>query len=178
MQGAIIYKGKYGATRDYAGFLSKELDLPVSNETLTGGQLINSDYILIGSSVYVGKLSLRKWLIRHQEWLKQKKLFFFIVCGTPASDHKKTDKIISDNIPPALRHNEIFFLRGRLIIRQLSWADRLLLRMGASLTKDPQQKKEMLQDFDDVEVSRIRPMVKAVKEWEQAQQERVLQVLG
>jgi menaquinone-dependent protoporphyrinogen IX oxidase len=60
MQGAIVYKGKYGATRDYATLLSTALNLPVSNETLTGGQLLHADYLFIGSAVYAGRLSLRK----------------------------------------------------------------------------------------------------------------------
>lgn len=43
MQGTIVYKGKYGATREYAERLSKTLDLPVADSTLTGGQLLKAD---------------------------------------------------------------------------------------------------------------------------------------
>jgi menaquinone-dependent protoporphyrinogen IX oxidase len=124
MQGAIVYKGKYGATRDYATLLSTALNLPVSNETLTGGQLLHADYLFIGSAVYAGRLSLRNWLARHQDFLKTKKLFFFIVCGTPAEETATTAKIIADNIPDFLQHNAVFFLKGRLVIQQLSWIDR------------------------------------------------------
>lgn len=172
MQGAIIYKGRYGATHDYAALLSKELGLPVSNETLTGGQLIHADYLFIGSAVYAGKFSLRNWLIRHQEWLKDKKLFFFIVCATPAEDKEKTAKLIADNIPVCLQQNSIFFLKGRLVVQRLSWIDRTVLRLGAALTKDPQQKKHMLQDFDGVHVSNLRPLIQAFKLWELAELEK------
>lgn len=166
MKGVIIYKGKYGATRQYAEILSKELNLPASTPVITGGQLMDADYVLIGSAVYMGRLLLKSWLIRNEEWLKTKKLFFFIVCGTPAADKEKTDKIIADNIPLSLRSNTIFFLKGRMIKGNLTYTDRLLLKMGAWLTKDPQEKKAMLQDFDEVGLPALRPLLQALKLWD------------
>lgn len=174
MKGVIIYKGKYGATRQYAEMLSKELNLPAFTPVITGGQLMHADYVLIGSAVYVGKLQLQSWLIRNQEWLKTKKLFFFIVCGTPASDKEKTDKIIADNIPPLLRNNSIFFLKGRMIKRNLSWTDRLLIKMGAWLTKDLEEKKRMQEDFDGVEVASLRPVLHALKLWDLEKRQQLL----
>ena len=177
MKGVIIYKGKYGATRDYADLLAKELDLPVFTPTITGGQLMDADYVLIGSAVYIGKLQLQSWLIRNQEWLKTKKLFFFIVCGTPATDKEKTAKIIADNIPRSLRDNPVFFLKGRMIMHKLSWTDRLLLKMGARLAKDPKEKAAMLQDFDGVEAVRIQPLVQALQAWKSAKKQEALHTI-
>lgn len=174
MKGVIIYKGKYGATREYADLLSKELNLPVFTPTITGGQLMDADYVLIGSAVYIGKLQLQSWLIRNQEWLKTKKLFFFIVCGTPAADKEKTARIIAENIPRSLRDNPVFFLKGRMIIRKLSWLDRLLLKMGARFTKDPQERKAMLQDFDGVEANRLQPLLHALKLWDLEKRQALL----
>lgn len=77
MKGVFIYKGKYGATRDYATLLSKELNFPVFTPTITRGAFMDADYVLIGSSVYVGKLLLQSWLIRNEKWLKTKKLVFY-----------------------------------------------------------------------------------------------------
>ncbi|NII27794.1 hypothetical protein HB364_22115 [Pseudoflavitalea sp. X16] len=177
MKGIIIYKGKYGATREYADMLSKELNLPVFTPTITGGQLIDADYVLIGSAVYIGKLQLQSWLIRNQEWLKSKKLFFFIVCGTPAAAKEKTAKIIADNIPRSLRNNPVFFLKGRMIMRKLSWTDRLLLKLGARLARDPQEKKAMLQDFDGVEAARIQPLIQSLQTWESEKRQETLHTL-
>ena len=61
MKGIVVYKGKYGATRQYAEWLGAEFALPVQPaETLTREKLFLFDYIVIGSSVYVGKLLMRK----------------------------------------------------------------------------------------------------------------------
>jgi menaquinone-dependent protoporphyrinogen IX oxidase len=166
MKGAIVYQGKYGATSEYAHLLSKELNLPIYTAGNTDRELTEADYILIGSAVYIGKLSIQRWLFRNREWLKSKKLAFFIVCGTPGTDREKTSKIVADNIPPCLRDNPVFFLKGRLIIDKLSWTDRLLLKLGARFTKDPAEKRRMLTDFDGVKVSALRPVLHTVQLWE------------
>ena len=61
MKGVIVYKGKYGATRQYAEWLGAELKLAVQQaEDLTKEKLSLFDYIIMGSSVYVGKLLMKK----------------------------------------------------------------------------------------------------------------------
>ena len=50
MKGVIVYKGKYGATRQYAEMLSKELNLPAFAPVATSEQLMDADYVLIGSA--------------------------------------------------------------------------------------------------------------------------------
>lgn len=166
MKGAIVYQGKYGATSEYAHLLSKALNLPVYTAGNTDRELTAADYILIGSAVYIGKLSIQRWLFRNREWLNGKKLVFFIVCGTPGTDKEKTAKIVADNIPPCLCNNPVYFLKGRLIIRNLSWTDRLLLKLGARFTKDQAEKRRMLTDFDGVAVSALRPILHTVQLWE------------
>ena len=172
MKGAIIYRGKYGATQVYATLLSHELDLPLFEETITGGQLMQEDYLLIGSAVYAGRLSLHNWLLRQENWLRTKKLFFFIVCATPAEAKDKTAKIIADNIPLSLQHHPIVFLKGRMILHQLSWIDRQVLRLGALLNPDKEESKKMLQDFDGVHAEQLAPLTQAVHLWQTTELEK------
>ena len=57
MRGIVVYKGKYGATRQYAEWLGAELELLVQPaEKLTKGKPSLFDYVVIGSSVYFGRL--------------------------------------------------------------------------------------------------------------------------
>ena len=77
MKSIIVYKGKYGATKQYAEWLGEELNLPVlSAELADEGQLALSDFYIIGSSVYIGKLQIRKWLKKNLSVLKNKKIIF------------------------------------------------------------------------------------------------------
>ena len=76
MKGIIIYQGKYGATRQYAEWLGEQTMLPVeSAENISGRQLIDFDFFVLGSSVYVGKLTIHKWMEKNLLYLKNKKVF-------------------------------------------------------------------------------------------------------
>ena len=88
----------------------------------------------------------------------------FIVCATPADQKEKVDQIVLQNVPAILRNQcTIFFLRGRVVIKDLSWLDGLMLKMAARFTKDPEEKKGMTQGFDAVKKENILPLVNAVK---------------
>jgi menaquinone-dependent protoporphyrinogen IX oxidase len=164
MKGAIIYKGKYGATRQYATWLGDVLRLPVLDLENAGPSIIAQfDYLLLGSSVYVGRTKHSEWLERNAALLQGKKLFHFIVCGTPLSEKQKLEQIMEKNIPVPLRQPaSAWFLPGRMIKKELSWKDRMMLKMGARLEGNPEVRKNMLNDFDGVRQERLSTLIKAV----------------
>lgn len=164
MKGLIVYKGKYGATKQYADWLGTDLLFPVvSADDCDANLLKKHDCIIIGSSVYIGKLLIRKWMHQYSEILKHKKTYLFIVCATPLDDKKKLDTIAENNVTGVLHVlSKVFFLRGRLIKEQLNWKDRIMLNIGAALEKDLVVKKSMLQEFDAVKRENLAPLVKIV----------------
>lgn len=163
-KGAIICKSRYGATRQYAEWLGDDLHLRIfSPEEIDPVQLAQYDHLLIGTSVYIGKMLIKDWLKRYASILGDKKLFLFVVCATPSSEKEKQDQIIRANVPEGLiDKGSIFFLPGRLNIRQLSWKDRLILRMGARLEKDQHKKAAMTRDIDAVKRENISGILNAV----------------
>jgi menaquinone-dependent protoporphyrinogen IX oxidase len=164
MKGVIISQGKYGATQQYSNWLAEELQLPqLVPGKVDAAALTATDYVVIGSSVYVGKLVLSNWLKKHADLLQAKKVFLFIVCATPPSEAEKLEVIRQQNVPPELLNQcAVHFLHGRIIKKQLSWKDNFMLRIGAMLQKDPVAKKKMLQDFDGVRKENIIPLVKDI----------------
>lgn len=165
MKSLIIYKGKYGATKQYATWLGNDLQAPVMEaDDVIEENLTPYDTIIIGASVYVGKLQLRDWLKKFAQLLAAKNVHLFIVCATPASEKQKVAEIIQQNIPLALiRENNIHILPGRLVKKKLSMADRFILKMGALLQKDPEARANMLRDFDEVKEENLLPLMKAVQ---------------
>ena len=164
-KGIVVYKGKYGATRQYAEWLGAELALPVQPaEKLTREKLSSFDYLVIGSSVYVGKLLMGKWLRKNLALLGSKKLFLFIVCATPDSERTTQAGIIKGNVPASLLGQlNISFLPGRLVRHKLSWKDALLLRLGGWLEKDPVKKRAMLSDIDGVKMENLSKTTEPVR---------------
>jgi menaquinone-dependent protoporphyrinogen IX oxidase len=162
--GAIIFSSRYGATRQYADWLAESLQWPLLEaESTTNKDLAAYDRLIIGSSVYIGKLLIKGWLKRHNPTLGDKDLSFFIVCGTPASDRQQQETIARTNIPHDLIGPEnVFFLPGRLLIDKLSWKDKFMLRMGARLQKDPAKKASMLRNLDGVRKEHLAPILQHV----------------
>jgi len=164
IKGAVIYSSRYGATQQYAAWLAGELKWPLLEaEDTSDKDLAPYDALIIGSSVYIGKLLIKGWLKDHNPVLGAKDLFFFIVCGTPASEREKQETIARTNIPHDLIGPEnVFFLPGRLTIGKLSWRDKFMLKMGARLLKDPVKKAAMLKDIDEVRKEHLAPILQHV----------------
>ncbi len=163
MKGIIIYKGKYGATRQYAEWAGRELRLALFEPGNAGREkLAQCDFVVIGSSVYMGKLLIGNWMKQHINLLETKKIFLMVVCATPSSEKEKQEKIIKDNIPDLLLDQcDIFFLPGRLIVKKLSVMDRIFLKLGSMLEKDPVKKKAMQQDIDAVKEEHLHQLLNA-----------------
>lgn len=166
MKGIIIYQGRYGATAQYARWLADALRLPMFGaEEATPALLAGYDLVILGSSVYVGKLLIAKWLDRNAGLLAEKKVLLFVVCGTTADDPVLQRALITSNLGRAIsRSVTTFFLPGRCIVAKLSWKDRLVLNMGAWLEKDPQKKAVMKQGFDRLDRQNLAALIAAVKE--------------
>ncbi len=174
----IIYKGRYGATRQYASWLSEELLVPVMQAGAENRkELQDADFLIIGTSVYIGKLEVRKWLQKSIDMLKSKKIFFFLVTGTPPSEKEKLQAYILAGIPAEiLPQCELFFLPGRLIKKSLSWKDRFMLTIGAKLTKDPTEKKNMLTEYDHVRKENLVEILNAARQFDKAAKASVVAV--
>ena len=165
MKGLVIYKGKYGATKQYAMWIGQELRLPVASaDRFPVDELPNYDYFILGSSVYIGKLEIKDWLKKNFNALTNKKIFFFQVAASPPEQIEKRESYNKGSLPPdILKKIQFYYLPGRMIMRNLSAWDRFMLKMGAKLAKDPLEKKAMLTDFDHVKKEKILPLIDAIR---------------
>jgi menaquinone-dependent protoporphyrinogen IX oxidase len=166
MKGLVIYKGKYGATKQYAMWIGQELQLPVASaDRFPVDELPNYDYFILGSSVYIGKLEIKDWLKKNFQVMQNKKIFLFQVAASPVEQIEKRESYNKASLSPAILENIQFYyyLSERMIMRNLSGWDRFMLNMGAKLTKDPVEKKTMLTDFDHVKKENIFPIIEAVR---------------
>jgi len=152
MKNLIVYQGKYGATAQYAQWLAEECTLPVYRaESCDGNELEQAGLLVIGSSVYIGKLQISRWVNKYINQLYGKQLILFVVSGTPLNEKEKLLKYVSSSLPEQITDRcRIFYLPGRLIYNKLSWKDRLLLRMASMFTGTSKENKKMLQGYDDV----------------------------
>lgn len=164
MKGIIVYKGKYGATRQYAAWIGETLNWPqFTPEQLLEPTLNGADVVIVGGSVYAGRLTLHDWLKKHAHQLLRKKVFLFIVCATPADKKEVLEQIAKNNIPALLQDLVVvFFFRGRLVINELSWLHKLMLKLASRSTNDPEEKQRMIHGFDAMDKNSIQPLLQLV----------------
>ena len=165
MKGLVIYKGRYGATKQYAMWIGQELRLPVASaDRFPVDELPKYDYFILGSSVYIGKLEIKDWLKKNFDLFQNKKILFFQVSASPPEQIEKRESYNKASLPLSiLKKIRFYYLPGRMIMRNLSAWDRFMLKMGAKLTKDPLEKKAMLTDFDHVKKEKVFPIIEAVR---------------
>ena len=96
MRTLILYKSEHGATKQYAEWINQELDDSDIFEA-DDFELSNLDKyskIIIGSSVYGGKMATLEFLTENFEKLKDKRILFFTVGLIPA-DNTMSKKCMS-----------------------------------------------------------------------------------
>ena len=164
MKGIIIYKSKYGATRQYAEMLSHRLDLGlIDADQVTAEMITKYDYLLIGGSIYIGKFILKEFLKKHSRILQTKKMFVFFVSAASPDEEVHNNTIALENIPPLMfRNTKRYFFQGKLKRNELSWKDSVLLRMGAMFQKNPKEREKMMTDFNAINESNITALVESV----------------
>lgn len=156
--------GKYGATRQYAQWIAEAVNLPVFDLDREQPDPKDYDFLILGSSVYIGKLYLRHWL--HTNWsvLKTKPIMLFTVSGSPA-DHPDLEAALAISLTPEMRQAMDYVpLRGRLDHQLLPWWLRPVLRFAGRMQKDPETRERMLNGFDKMDKDKTGPIVKWAEE--------------
>lgn len=163
MKGAIFFSGQYGSTAHYSQWLSEATGLPVYDVKQPHPALSEFDFLVLGSSVIIGKLTIHKWVKHHIDDILTKPIAVFSVAGAPPGPERNT--WIANSLPEALvAKMQHVALRGRLDINNVGWWTRLVLKIGAWATKDDQEKREMTQGFDFMNKADIEPLVKFIKQ--------------
>ena len=175
MKGLVIYKGKYGATKQYAMWIGQELQLSVASaDRFPVDELPKYDYFILGSSVYIGKLEIRDWVKKNFDLLQNKKILFFQVSASPPEQIEKRESYNKASLSSTMiKKIQFYYLPGRMIMRNLSAWDRFMLKMGARFTKDPLEKKAMLTDFDHVKKEKILPLIDAIRAFKKVNESEI-----
>ncbi len=165
MNGAIFFSSKYGSTAQYANWIGETTGLPVFDVKDANADPSKYDFLILGSPVIYYKLTIHKWVKRHLVSIDSKPIIFFSVSGAPAGP--KLDGWIADSLPENFisKMNHVA-LRGRQIPEELTWYDRLMLKIGALTNKDPEARKQEFEGFDFMDKSSIEPILKLVEQFQ------------
>ena len=166
MNGAIFYSSKYGSTAQYANWIAEATSLPVFDVKDGNADPKKFDFLILGSPIIYYRLSIRKWVKSHLGNIENKPIIFFSVSGAPAGE--KLNGWIAESLPEYFisKMNHVA-LRGRQIPKELTFFDRMMLKIGAMTNKDPEARKQEFEGFDFMDKSSIGPIVKLIKQFQQ-----------
>ena len=165
MKGAIFFSGQYGSTAQYADWIGHATSLPVFDVKSVNADPSNYDFLVLGSSVIMYKLTIHKWVNRYLSSFVGKPIILFTVSG--ARSGPKLDSWVVGSLPESLTSKiDHVALRGRSDPKTVSWRHRVLLRIGAWTNKDPEEKREELEGFDYMDKSSIEPILKLVEQFQ------------
>jgi menaquinone-dependent protoporphyrinogen IX oxidase len=168
MNGAIFFSGQYGSTAQYAEWIGEATSLPVFDVNDPNADPSKYDFLVLGSSVIIHKLRIRKWVRRNLASIENKPTILFTVSGAPSGP--KLDGWIADSLPENLiSQMKHVALRGRLDHDDISWWVKLILTIGAWRNDDPDAKKQELEGFDFMDKSGIEPIRRLVQRFQSSE---------
>jgi len=160
----IVYQSKYGSTKQYAQWINKDIpsDL-VDAEKGDKPEFAGYDVVVFGSYIRTGRIVIAPFIVDNWGNVKGKKVILFTTSGTPPG-HPNIRKLYESSLPEEIRKDIRYFpLRGRIVSKNLSFCDKFLVAVGRMMERDESLKKVMAEDFDEVKLENIIPVVEYVK---------------
>ena len=128
MKPVILYRSKYGATKQYAGLLSKALGCDcMINKGITAGQLTQYDTVILGGGLYAGHIAGVDFLKKNYPLLMDKKIAVFAVGAAENNDTYFRD-VRKNNLTPEMKGVPLFYCRGSWDEDKLSWPHKMMIK--------------------------------------------------
>jgi menaquinone-dependent protoporphyrinogen IX oxidase len=164
LKGLIVYKTKYGSTRQYAQWISDELKFDIADVLTFDSDLLEDyDIIIIGSHIFGGKIMIADWVASREQLLQGKPLYFFTVSGTPPKNRSLFD-LYRESIPDSLQKRAQYFaFHGKMRYDELDRIDKMTMNMGVLMSRKSSDRDSMRKGYDHVKKKAIFGLVNAVK---------------
>ena len=143
MKTLLLYKSKWGSTKQYAEWIKEAVSsIELADlDTFDSSRLNDYDRIVIGSRVYMGRIQAQKYLVDNWNILKNKKLYVFSVGLVPADSEES--KRSFELIPSYIRKyiDGYVKLPGRIIVSKISFFNKLIVKLRKDMAADKVEKR-------------------------------------
>lgn len=144
MKTLIVYRSKYGCTKQYAEWAKEEMasaDL-ADIRSVNANQLASYDRIVILSCVYIGRMSATGFITRHWPTLSQKKVFLIAVGMEPdTTDSKPSFQLLPEEIRKGI--SAYIKLPGKMDLDKMGFFDRLIIKKMGGKTEDKTDREKL-----------------------------------
>ncbi len=157
MSTIVIYKSKYGSTKTYAEWISKELNCKCFDaKEIKADNLLDYDTIIYGGGLYAEIIAGVNLITKNFEKLKDKKLIVYTTGITPLNVREYYDhEVIEKNFKPYMLNNiKVYNFLGRMIMSELSAPHKAAIKMLKKIMsskENPTDMEKMLIDLCDAD---------------------------
>jgi len=115
MKGLVVYSGTYGSTEQYANWIGESLGIPLRRaKDVTVAELSAADYLVLGSSVHAGRLTMAGFLRRWWPAIAQKRVLFYTTSATPPAQRERLEGYLAACLPERLPTHSYYPAGGRV----------------------------------------------------------------
>jgi menaquinone-dependent protoporphyrinogen IX oxidase len=158
----ILYKSKYGSTKQYAQWLNQEINSDIF-ELDKCPSLENYNLIILGGGIYMGKINGSDFISKNWDILKNKKVILFSTSGAEPGT-PEIQNFYKNSLPQEIRSQIRYFpLSGACVYKDLTFLHKILSFIGSLFQKNPQKKYEMRHGFNRVKKDNINPILDYIK---------------
>ena len=131
MNTIVIYKSKYGSTKQYAEWIKEELCCDIAEaKSVTPDDLLKYDNIIYGGGLYAEIINGVHLLTKNFDKLKDKKIAIFTTGITPLDcrdyyDNEVLEKNFKSGVPENVK---VFNFLGKMILDELTPVHRAALK--------------------------------------------------
>ena len=170
MNGIIIYKSKYGATKKYAEWIAERTGFGcIKTDEADVKKLAEYDTIILGGGVYATRIAGLSFLKKNISKLAGKRIIVFC-CGASPYDQKTFDAGMQQIFKGDLEGIPCYYCRGTFALQEMSFKDRMLCKLlrKAVAKKNPEDyepwEKGLMEVRDDekgdwTDISYIEPII-------------------
>ncbi len=157
MNTIVIYKTKYGSTKQYAEWIAEELGCTaVDAKNIKADDLLGYDTIIYGGGLYAEVINGVSLITRNIEKLGDKKIIVFTTGITPANVREYYDgEVIEKNFKGGVPENvKIFNFLGKMILDELTLVHRTAIKALKKLMsgkENPTDMEKMLIELCDAD---------------------------
>ena len=148
MKTIVVYKSKYGSTKQYAEWIADALGCEAKDaKKVKAEELERYDAIIYGGGLYAEIIAGVNLITKHFDKLQDKKIAVFTTGITPMEYREYYDKmVIEKNFKPEMTEKiRVFNYPGKMILKELSLPHRAALVSLKKLMSGKENPTEMEQ---------------------------------
>ena len=146
MSKIVIYKSRYGSTKDYAQWIAKELGCAaVEAKTVKADDLEKYDTIVYGGGLYAEVINGVSLITKNIDRLRGKNIAVFSTGITPLDCREYYDTyVVEKNFKQGIPENvKVFNFMGKMILDELSFPHRAAIKTLKKIMSGKENPTEM-----------------------------------